>query len=299
MSKERKVLILDNTTYETYATCPTKYFYRMQRNLRPDVEAQYFAFGKALHVMMHKYLEEDRDIDKAIDSLMTIEQRDFDVLVGTDDYRSLRRAGEVMLDYHARFQNEKMSVYEVGGSKVLEKSFAFPLESYETETAIWDIIYCGRIDGIMKIGDTPFVIDHKTTSSKKSTWASKFDYPSNQMTGYVVGASVILGKKINHVMINLFHVTKTKTDFDRAFLYIAPYQVEEWIKKIHDTAYRMIDDVEANEYDMFTTGCYGMYGRCMFHQICSSPPELRESIIEMDYIVDPWNPLDDGEGEEE
>lgn len=301
--KKEETLLLDNTTLETYTTCPKKFQYRMIDKIRPNRESQYFAFGIAVHHGMEHYYKHKpwsyydvalRDVDAvedAVDSLKDVEEKDLEVLINTDDHRNYQRVIDCIQLYHDNFSGEALSVFEYNGVPVVEKSFAFPILRIETDTTIWTVVYCGRIDALINVGDKVYILDHKTASTKPKSWASKYEYPSNQFIGYLVGASVVFNVQVSGVLVNLFHILKRETNFDRAHIAYSKEQTEEWLTKVQGTATSMIHNIEDNHFEMYSTGCYGMYGKCMFQAICGAEQKLRPAIIKAEYIVDEWKPL--------
>ena len=266
--------------------------YRMQHKIRPNRETQYFAFGIALHLLMEEYYKNDKNIELALKALDKLEEKDYTVLVDTDDHRSLDRVKQVLNEYHERYINEPINIFKYEDEPIVEKSFSFPIVKIETAEAVWDVLYCGRIDGVIELSGKYFIFDHKTASAKPRGWLKKYEYPANQFIGYAVGASLAYDIRVSGAMVNLFHILKTSTNFDRGIVMFTNEQIEEWVKKVQDISEHMIKDIEADEYAMYSTGCYGMYGACMFHAICSAEKKIRHIVMEDDYVVDEWKPLE-------
>jgi hypothetical protein len=267
----------------------------MLRNLIPQYDKPYFVYGGAVHLGLDAFYKHDKDLAEAINAIMVSDY--YTPLMETEDHRNFGKVLQALTSYAETYEKDPMRILETNGKKWLETSYSFPLSIVETEDTVWEVIYNGRIDGIVEYGDKNelFIVDHKCLSTKHKMWQKQYEYPNNQMAGYIFTGSMLLNQHVHGVIVNLVHSTTKHVEFDRAFIRYSREQLAEWLHNIRAISKRIIHDTEHKEFIRYTTHCYGKYGRCMFQEICNAPSRIRESVIKMDYQELEWNPLTYGE----
>lgn len=65
-----------------------------------------------------------------------------------------------------------------------------------------DISYAGKIDGVVKIGDEHFVLEHKTVGRLDRDYVTRLGLDT-QITGYIIGARKKLGIPIKGIIYNV------------------------------------------------------------------------------------------------
>jgi hypothetical protein len=133
-------------------------------------------------------------------------------------------------------------------------------------------------------------------------WATDWD-PSNQMIGYAWMAQKLSGLPIAGVRINMHAVLKTQDKFDRAIISYSQDRLREWATNYNswiaqlEAAYAgtagASGDQDTIEYHwpMNMNACFAKYGACGYVGVCTAPPSLRSRILEADYEVRPWDPM--------
>jgi hypothetical protein len=139
----------------------------------------------------------------------------------------------------------------------------------------------------------------------------QFD-PSNQMMGYAWCAQQFLGKPIAGVRINAHAVLKTTSKFARQIITYSQDRLQEWGANYNEWVVRinestgwwkryLNDEIEpgpgAEEVLLHVfphnwEACAGKYGQCVYTDVCSSPVRVRQTILEKDFELHPWNPLE-------
>lgn len=290
--KRRETLVLDSSKLSTYLACPKKFQLSHVKNLKPIKEAIFYDFGKAIHVGFEHYFQNDKNLDAGLSAIDAyVKENDFTPIDDPKEHRTPDTARMVLIEYNRRFASEPIVPLIQNDKKLIEVTFSFPVDIFETENCIYDVLYAGKIDMICAIGKTNYIMDHKHTSSKKPTWYLKYQYPNDQMAGYIFAENVYLDFQVMGVCINLVHVTKTKIDFEKRVISYTKEQLEEWFKNLHFLAERIVNDIDQNTFPRYSTSCYSMYGGCSMLQVCSNPVSVRKAIIEMDFKVQEWNPL--------
>lgn len=230
-----------------------------------------------------------------------------------NDYRTLER---VLLDFqqYERAYPESDRAATVGwpSEPMVEISTAVSSDAF-------DAPYAGKLDRIIEENGLCYVEDHKTTSRFDKNYFSQF-VTSNQMKGYVWMAQQLLpSKRVVGVRINLSHVLTDKTTFHRRPFTYAPDLIKEWEQNTRQWLARIYSDfltwglkqgktpAELGLTDEFAeallargafpghfgdNGCSRKFGLCQYHQVCSVSPRMQQKVLEMEFDVRPWNPLE-------
>jgi hypothetical protein len=164
------------------------------------------------------------------------------------------------------------------------------------------IRFIGRVDAVCV--DTlrpnmgaPEVHENKTGSRIDTVWSSSFD-TSNQVTGYCVAMSCILGYPIRDVMMwgLQIPVPKASSYTDGIMRYPTTrndenfYEWQEWVEH----TLRQIDKYEADPTNapMYTHSCSRYFRSCALIPLCTETRERRKHIFDNEMVVERWSPLD-------
>lgn len=292
--------IIDNTALDAFMTCPRKYYYGMVLHRRKEgPPSPAIAYGSAWHKALEVHYKTGGDymaVQKAV--VMSWEPHE-----RPDDHRTVERVLSSYQSYMNRWGDHDTDLRIHGKTVGWPDS---PLVECSTEISWPGAIhpYAGKIDRIVQIGDLYYVEDHKTSSRMGEYWAKDWD-PSNQMMGYVWMAQKLTGLTIQGVRINFHAVLKTQDKFDRAIIAFSQDRLREWslnynywISRIEaemDIAELIREgaDLEGNDaaFPMNLNACRGKFGACVYRDVCTSPVRLRDRILEADFVVAPWDPM--------
>lgn len=291
---------LDNTALQAYLACPREYFLAMIQHMRSSGRSPALVFGSAWHKALETHYKSggDRDLVQLATQL-SWEGHD-----SADDYRTLKR---VLLDY------DKYS------KKFLQDDIAstvgwpdHPIIEVSTNAMGSSLLHpwAGKIDRIVEVGGLLYVEDHKTTSRLDKNYFTQFKL-SYQMKGYTYLAQQLLpGEKIVGVRINLSHVLTAKTEFHRQLFTFSKGEIDEWTKVTNAWMSRLGRDIETyneaiarglDSWDAINlafpahfgdNGCSRKFGMCQYHQACSVGTRIRDQMLERDFEIRPWNPLE-------
>jgi hypothetical protein len=131
------------------------------------------------------------------------------------------------------------------------------------------------------------------------------------MMGYTYLAKALLPQlPVVGVRINVAHVLTAKTEFHRKLITFSPQQINRWTEQTNVWMKRLAEDYEqlANERSMFgedhiipleafpqhfgDNGCSRKYGVCGYAAVCGTSPKLQAGVLEREYEINPWNPLE-------
>lgn len=293
---------VDNTALQAYLACPREYAFSMILHRRKKAASAALVYGAAWHKAMEIHYKTDGD--RAAVMLGTTaawEQHDSE-----DDYRTLAR---VLMDYDRYVKEWGKPTAEMGKTVGWPDS---PLVEISTNAQGDGLIHpwAGKIDRIIDIGGLLYIEDHKTTSRLDKNYFNQFNL-SPQMMGYTyLGRQLLPDRKIAGVRINLAHITKTKTEFNRQLFTFSDSQISEWINNVNMWIMRLGADIEfylrsiENGEDSYEAlfngfpahfgdnGCSRKFGMCAYHEVCSAPIQIRKRLIEQEFDIRPWNPLE-------
>lgn len=306
---------IDNTAMTAYMSCPREYLYGMHEHRRPTGRSAALVFGGAYHAGLEAYYSGGDLNDMKVAALEKWEDHGAE-----GDYRTLERCWIVLEKYLKRWPDSDR-----------EETIGWPenpLVEVSTHVMGPELShpYAGKIDRIVVVNGLGYIEDHKTTS-RLDKWFFKQFENSNQMMGYVYMAQQLVpGIKIVGARINVAHVLKTKEDFHRAPVTFTPEQIKHWADNYNRWAQRIALDSLAYEWESGkldegevedlakamdlsmdvvrffkdssfpghygTNGCDRKYGLCVYHRVCGASPKIRQKVLEAEFEVSPWNPLE-------
>lgn len=155
------------------------------------------------------------------------------------------------------------------------------------------LLYTGRVDGVTLSGAEPCVDENKTSSNVSNNWEMQW-YTSHQITGYTVGVSLILNKRVSNARVIGLNLPIFKTFADKSYnvVYVKRemVMVAEWLKWVRD-GYDMYARYKDTPFDapMRTHSCYRYFRPCSFVPICDRrDDEAMPTLDEM--TLAPWHP---------
>jgi hypothetical protein len=285
---------VDNTAMAAYQACPREYLFGMVQDRRGEGRTPPLVYGTSWHTVMQWHYRTGGDRNRVIyETTMAWEGHD-----DAEDYRTLDRC---LLDY-----DRYVAFYGLPGSeKDTGKTIGFPDEPL-VELAANAMIpgllhpWAGKLDRVIDLGGLAYIEDHKTTSRLDKHYFRQFDL-SNQMMGYTALGRVLFPQlNIVGVRVNVAHVLTGGTKFLREEFTYSPPRLEEWVQNMNSWYKRLARDYEmlkTGDPDAFPghygdNGCSRKFGMCGYHPVCSASPRLRQGILERDYKLLPWNPLE-------
>lgn len=295
MSRELPVIQrpIDNTALAMFMTCPQKYDYAMNQHRRrtSDRRAPALAYGTAWHKMLETHYKTNGDQDQVYIALLT----SWEDHGKHDDIRTQDRCWAEYLNYIEKWGNPLDEEAQTVG--------------HGTETALveisanvtWDGAlhpYAGKIDRIIELNGQYYVEDHKTTTRMGDYYFVQFEL-KNQMMGYHHMARLLIPEiTIAGVRINAHCVRKKDSEFRRKILSFAPALLDDWAENYNEW---ILDIERCHERGVFRRNfdaCDGKYRQCEYADVCGMLPELRQRLLESEYEVAPWNPLEADELDE-
>ena len=284
--------VIDATALGAFNRCARLYDLSMRQHWHvPGAKSAPLTYGEIWHVVMEWHYKSDGDLDTVRMETMLAGVPPSD---HPDDHRTMERA---LLEYE-----QYLKKYGKPSSNPREQTLGVPPDKLMLEIAanvVSDELiypYAGKIDRIFREDRLIYVEDHKTASRMEKGWSEKYKI-SQQMMGYAWLAGKLLGEPIAGVRINLHVIRKNDSEFDRATVGFSPERLKEWVNNTNNTVRDLQHAYETNNFRGVYTdgGCSGKYGMCAFVPVCSVRPELRQAVLEQQYIISPWDPLTSSE----
>jgi hypothetical protein len=295
-----------------YMTCPREYYFGMVLHRRSKGKSPALVFGSAWHKALEVHYKSggDRDLVRfAVQEWWSREGHH-----DPDDYRTMQR---VLLDYD-RYIKE----YGEDPSKEDGKTIGSPgnmMVELSTNAQSEDLLHpwAGKLDRIIDLTGLTYPEDHKTTSRLDKHYFRQFKL-SNQMMGYTKLAKGLLpSRTVVGVRINVSHVLTEKTTFIRHLETFNPSQISNWVRVMNYwmrdrlavdytalnlfmaenglTEKPLIPPAEIFPQHFGDNACSRKFGMCTYHEVCSSSTKLQAGVLEREYEINPWNPLDEGD----
>lgn len=286
MSRELPIITrpLDNTALAVYMECPKKYEYSMVlHRKRTGAENPALIYGTTWHKLLELYYK-GATIEQCILGAAHVWKEHGKL----DDHRTFDRAVLEFENYRARWgaTPDREDGQTVGwpDAPIVEVSV----------NALWDGAlhpYAGKIDRIIELQGQLFVEDHKTTSQMGSYYFQQFEL-SNQMMGYAFITRHLTGRWIAGVRINAHAVLKRESKFAREIITFSKDRLEDWSRNYNSWVPRIEASYTAGDFPRNFNACAGKYGQCTYATVCAVSPRIRDRVLEQEFIVKPWNPLE-------
>lgn len=171
------------------------------------------------------------------------------------------------------------------------------------------VAWSGRIDAVTHSNGRVRVTDHKTTSIAGDSFVQDFQI-SNQVLGYVwAGRQLWPDLDISAFCLNAVHFKKptgsgpitspgprggpAALNFFRAYFDYSPERVESWATNCLSIISDFLHCVVRDYYPLHTKWCFGKYGMCPYHPVCTVDSEqVRLNLVQSDlYRPVTWNPV--------
>lgn len=287
-----------DSTSLTYAEdCLYKYYLTMIQGWRSKTGSVHLEFGGWYATALehfHKHTATGMDREEALrevvsEALYSTWEYDEEGLNGRpweSNHPTKTRANLIrtIVWYVDHFKDDPLPVVILSdGRPAVEYSFRLDIGN--------DILYCGHIDRLVEYSGGIYVQDQKTTGSTVTPrYFNQFN-PDNQMTGYAFAGKVIYNSPVQGVIIDAAQIAVGFSRFERGFTFRSEAQLDEWLDHTHYHISIARTAFQQDYWPMNRTSCT-KYGGCVFQDVCSKSPEVREQFLLADFEKKKqWNPL--------
>jgi hypothetical protein len=183
------------TTYSMwnlFRNCRKAAHWRYVLELVPLEKDRHLSFGSLIHECLEVW-HRGRDFAAALD---VIDRTCPNRAQEEDQRRVWHLATAMMRGYAARYAQEEFDVV------ALEKDFEGEIINPETGAASRSFTLAGKVDGIVRIGDEHFLLEHKTAAAVDAGYLERL-WTDFQVTLYAYYVEQALGIRIAGVLYNI------------------------------------------------------------------------------------------------
>jgi hypothetical protein len=311
----------DNTSLETYTTCPRKYEYTILRGLKSNLSARSLQFGGAFHAGLAEwYTVSGWELERIIERIQkrldqrtasfpdsefpTLDLAKLDIfaartevmvlagladLPALDDAHAGDRRSDALLEailrgYARAYKYEPFKVIHV------EKNFVFALPDGS--------LYSGIIDLVVEWLEKTIAMEHKTTSTSLTYFGDELN-PKHQLDGYIEGLLQTVRGASHVICVNAAFVPRRKeikVDPDKDFRrFPEEKRTDEQLSEFKLNAVAIIDDIKKDlkrGYFVKNTNSCHQYGGCQFRGPCGADNPGETALrLAAHYHEEFWNPM--------
>jgi len=203
------------------------------------------------------------------------------------DKRSLASGVWLLGHYFKTYLNDVYVIHRDDAGPITERAFTVPLLDFP----LLKIELHGQIDFVLRNEVTGEILpgDHKTSSQMGSDFFNRIK-PNHQYTGYLYGAQQVLGLETENFMVNGIGVkAKPLTarggppTFTRQITRRTPEDMLEFKSAVREAVESYLRWEAIQEWPLGNVDACSLWGGCGFLDVCSSPNELRNNILEAKY----------------
>jgi hypothetical protein len=282
-SNPRLQVVWDATSLTAFSRCPRAYQYRHIDLWTTKQTTDHLVFGQLFHRALELHYKRPSTIENLISSVTAEET--FHFLPTDFSVYSRFALIRAIVWYFEHYSNDPLQVFIVNGTPAVELNFTFPTGFHSQYND--EYILAGHLDMVATMGDSLYVVDHKTTKSTLSQYYFERYTPDIQMSLYTLASHIIFGIPAQGVLINGIQTLVNGTAFLRGFANRTQEQLDEFF----DIAISIIKNAEqcavSGDFPMNQASCFG----CRFREVCSKSPSMRESFLNADFVKTArWDP---------
>ncbi len=178
--------------WSLFRNCRKAAHWRYVLELVPLERDRNLSFGSLIHACLETW-HGTRDLAAALEH---VDKACVNRAQDEDQRRVWHLATALMKGYAARYATEEFEVV------ALEKAFEGEIINPETSAASRSFTLAGKVDGIVRVGDEHFLLEHKTAATVDASYLERL-WTDFQVTLYAHYVEQALGIRISGVLYNL------------------------------------------------------------------------------------------------
>lgn len=271
------------TTYSMWSlfrNCRKACYWRYIRELAPIKRDPRLGFGTLIHECLELW-HCDRDLAAV---LAHLDQRLPNRNQDEEQRRDWRLATAMMAGYAGRYPVEEFEVL------ALEHTFEGEIVNPATKARSRSFVLAGKVDGLVRVGDEHYVLEHKTASSLDADYLERL-WTDFQITLYAYYLERALGIRITGVLYNVLvkarlkqRGTESEAEFEerlaakyaqpamfhREMLYLSRDQFTVLRAELWELTQAFLDARRRNTWYQNTAFCFHHYRPCPYFALCRS-----------------------------
>ena len=210
----------------------------------------------------------------------------------SDRRRTMANLENACIAYTSRCLMSEMPV--IVQDSFIGIEFPFCILFRETATSKPLFVYTGRVDGLHYYNNVPYVCENKTAYRLDNTWRMSF-HVSNQVTGYMVAASLALDREVRDGFVMGAQIPQPKS-FTDGIAFEQVSRTDSDIRRWVEWALYSVDMYKSfvnspTNAPRFSHSCNRYFHPCQFIPYCTMHREEQANMIEQ-MKVEEWSPLD-------
>ena len=300
--------VVDATMLSAFRTCPQQFAFAHGFGLRPTGSGRSVdlvaggAFAAARERLYVATYEEGSTRQAGLEAARVVFDRewgDFEPEPKARPSPKTQAATWRALESYAEWQNppfDGVAPLASNGRSAFEWSFAIPLTRESTGLDGWPLhpesgdpfVYAGRLDQLGRLGGMPVVLDDKTTSQFRSTWAPSLSFRA-QFIGYVFAIQRLVDPACDTLIARQTAIRATGPEHREALVQYPKHVVRRWLETTRNTLDLLVRAYATGRFaPTLGDACVAWSRLCEFAPLClSHEPEARFG----DYAVSRWSPL--------
>lgn len=289
----------DSTSYDALDKCPRYYKYLIVDGYTGHYINDHLKFGLVMHSAKETYAKaraEGSDHQVALRQTLRhaiFETWDFDLnRPWTSVYPEKTRGTllRTIVWYLDKFKDDPLkTVILANGKPAVELSFRFDTGlTNSLGEAFW---LCGHLDQLAEWNGEDFIIDAKTTKyALDDNYFAQY-YPNNQVSVYTIAGTITLSKEIAGLIIDGCQVQVNGSRFRRRQITHSSAILQEWLQDFQIKLHQAESYARGDYWPMNRKACGFGNNQCMFREVCSTEPAMREDVLNSQFKKRTWDPL--------
>lgn len=305
----RTEIRINHSSYSLLSLCKRKAHYALERRLSAQHESEALIFGRAVHTALEVWYTAPRTSRskgsaECDDSVALMESGQAPLPHGScmrcaaqaaflkvaeplrglevNSKRSLSNGTHILDAYFDNYADDPFVALQDKLGPICERRVEFVLEDASDAR----VVFFGTLDMALRNESSGHIVvcDHKTTSALGQDFLQRID-PNFQYINYLAAFRHTWPEHSTRTfMSNGILVAKTKTAFARQFVEIDDARIAEGREALLDVAYDWWARTKNNgPYPMNAPDPCNQWGSCQYRTICTTPVQLRESVIAAQY----------------
>jgi hypothetical protein len=151
----------------TFRNCPRKYKHRYLDNLQPREQAETLAFGSVIHEALEQWYRAVNEANR-LQSVLDFIDSQYPLRESDHQQKATWHLARAMLTAYAqRYAQEDFEIVAV------EQDFTGDIRNPITGRSSQSFVMAGKADGIVRLGDELYLLEHKTASSIDANYLDK------------------------------------------------------------------------------------------------------------------------------
>lgn len=297
----------DSTSLGSLKLCPRRYQYEIIYGYTSASTSVDLYFGIEYHAALEYYDHLRSDKISHSDALhATVKYsltRTWDNDLGrpwsSDDPNKNRNTLiRSIIDYLDNFSDDSLETIILTGDRAAVE-LSFSLDLWRISITGENYLLCGHIDRLVNFSGGVWISDRKTTRKTLGNAYFALFSPDNQVSTYSYAGKCLFSSETRGLIIDAAQILVDQTRFQRGIVPRSDSQLQEWIT---DTNYYLTlaeRYAQDNYYPQNDKACSAVYldpkteeqkFGCPFRPVCGSAPEIRETLLNLNYTKRVWDP---------